>query len=560
VRSALNRRFAALMAATSLTSCGRVDIELATSSEPAAPAEDCSASAPPGLVSARPPMGWNGYNLAKCAEELDESKITAIAQAMTANGMQSAGYRYVNLDDCWQLPRSPDGQRVFDPARLPSGIEALSEWLHARGLSLGVYSHIQECGTRPGGEGYEASDAAAYRAWQVDYLKYVQCGPTAQVPRKALADMSAALSATGRPIVLSLASAPFQEWMRDVVQVWRTSADAEPTWSSIVKSIDATVPLAAYARPGAFNDPDALEIGNGALTEGEQRVQFSVWSILSAPLLAGNDLSLMNEATRSILTNAELIAFNQDPLGLQAARISPDGDVQILAKPLAECGARAVVLWNRAEADAEISVTWQELWLEPQTASVRDLWGAASLTTSAEGFRVVVKAHDAVALRVQGVEPPLPKGRVYLSDLAWTYATNGYGPVELDTTNGENLSLDGRPIRLRRSAYSKGLGVHGPSLIRYRLGQACSRFIADVGIDDDEGGHGSAQFEVWADGERLFESGVLTGTSPPSTVNVDVSGRRELRLFVGVGGDGYELDHGVWAGALLECAGTPRTQ
>lgn len=498
-------------------------------------------------------MGWNGYNLAQCAPELDESKVKAVAQAMIASGMQSAGYRYVNLDSCWQLPRSPDGQRVFDPVRLPSGIEALSEWLHDRGLSLGVYSHIQACGAQPGGEGYEASDALAYSAWRVDYLKYVQCGPPAQVSRKALTELSDALAAGDRPIVLSLASAPFQEWMRDVVQVWRTSSDAEPTWASIVKSIDATVPLAAYARPGAFNDPDALEIGNGALTEAEQRVQFSVWSILSAPLLAGNDISQMSEATRSILTNADLIAFNQDPLGLQAARVPHDG-VEILAKPLAACGARAVVLWNRGESEAQASLTWQDLWLEPGAASVRDLWGAAALTTSATGFDVVVPAHDAVALRVQGVEPPLPQGRVYLSDLKWTYATNGYGPVELDTGNGERPALDGPPIRLRGAAYEKGLGVHSPSLIRYRLGQACTRFIADVGIDDNEGGRGSAQFEVWADGELLFESGLLTGTSPVSSVSVDLSGHRELRLFMGGGGDGYDVDHGVWAGAQLECA------
>jgi alpha-galactosidase len=212
------------------------------------------------------------------------------------------------------------------------------------------------------------------------------------------------------------------------------------------------------------------------------------------------------------------------------------------------------VLWNRADSEAEVSLTWAELWLEPHTATVRDLWGGARLTTGAAGFDVVVPGHDAVALRVQGVEPALPQGRAYLSDLKWTYATNGYGPPELDTTNGEKPPLDGGAIRLRGAAYEKGLGVHGPSLIRYRLGQACSRFVADVGISDDTGARGSAQFEVWADGELLFESGVLTGTSPVSSVNLDVSGRRELRLFVGVGGDGYEVDHAVWAGAQLECA------
>jgi len=160
-------------------------------------------------------------------------------------------------------------------------------------------------------------------------------------------------------------------------------------------------------------------------------------------------------------------------------------------------------------------------------------------------------------LRVTGVEPPLPRGREYLSDLRWTYATSGFGPVELDRTNGEDAALDGTPIRLRGAAFDKGLGVHGPSLIRYRLGRACSRFAAEVGIDDDQDGLGSVQFEVWADGKRLYQTGVLTGTSPSRSVNVDVSGKRELRLFVGVGGDGDGHDHAVWAVARVECADGP---
>jgi alpha-galactosidase len=341
--------------------------------------------------------------------------------------------------------------------------------------------------------------------------------------------------------------------MRDTANLWRTSGDAQPTFNSIVDSVDATVPLAAYARPGAFNDPDMLEVGNGMLTAGEQRTQLSVWSILSAPLIAGNDLTQMTEQTRAILTNSDIIALNQDPLGLQAAVIKNDGDVQVLAKPLAACGARAVVLWNRGETSAEASLDWQQIWLEAETATVRDLWNDSALPVESTGFSVSVPGHDAVALRVQGTEPPLPVGRAFLSDIGWTYATNGFGPVELDRTNGEDQALDGAPIRLRGAAYEKGLGVHSPSLIRYRLSQRCSRFIADVGIDDDQDGQGSVQFEVWADGERLFQSGRVTGTSPTQPVDIDIRDRRELRLFVGEGGDGYVLDHAVWAGAFVEC-------
>ena len=497
-------------------------------------------------------MGWNGYNAySACDTTLDEARVRANIEALVASGMQSAGYQYVNLDLCWQTARSSDGLRTFDPVRLPGGIEALSNDVHARGLSLGIWAPTGDCRQEPGGAGFEATDAATYAAWGVDYVKYVSCGGGdigASVPA-----LASALAQTGRPMVLSLAAAPFEEWTRDTVQLWRTSGDIEATWSSIVSQIDAAVPLAPYARPGAWNDPDMLEVGNGALTATEMRTHFSVWSILSAPLLAGNDLTTMTDETREILTNSRVIALNQDPLGLQAALVRREGDVDILAKPLAECGARAVVLWNRGETSSDVSLSLEEVWLERESAVVHDLWSDVTHDMEPAGLRVTVPAHDAVALRVTGVEPALPRGRVYLSDLRWTYAMNGFGPVELDTTNGEAEALDGQPIRLRGAAYDKGLGVHGPSLIRYRLGRACSRFAADVGIDDDQGGQGSAQFEVWADGERLFQSGALTGASPPRSVNIDVSNRRELRLFVGIGGDQNVLDHAVWAGARLEC-------
>jgi alpha-galactosidase len=496
-------------------------------------------------------MGWNGYNAFGCAPELDETKVRATLDALVASGMQSAGYHYVNLDDCWQLARTAEGERQFDPARLPGGIEALSNDVHALGLSLGVWSPLEDCQEEPGSEGHETTDAATYAAWGVDYVKYVSC--FSELPESAVSALADALANTGRPTVLSLATPPFREWMRETAQLWRTGDIVEPTWSSLVGQIDAAVPLSAYARPGAFNDPDMLEIGNGALTSSENRLHFSVWSILSAPLIAGNDLTAMTDETLGILTNTRLIGVNQDPLGLQAALIRREGEIEILAKPLAECGVRAVVLWNRGETSAEVSVSWEELWLERGPASVHDLWSDEAVVSGPDDVSVVVAGHDAVALRVTGVESPLPRGRVYLSDLRWTYATNGFGPVELDRTNGEDAALDGAPIRLRGAAYDKGLGVHGPSLVRYRLGRACSRFAAAVGIDDDQGGGGSAQFEVWADGERLFQSGVLTGASPAREVVLDVRDKRDLRLFVGVGGDTNARDHAVWAGARLEC-------
>jgi alpha-galactosidase len=335
-----------------LLCCGPEDIELAPANRTPPPPEDCSAAIPEGTIAARPPMGWNGYNAFGCDAGFDETMLRANVDALVSSGMQSAGYHYVNFDDCWELERTEDGRREFDPARLPGGVTAFSEHLHARGLSLGIRAPVRTCLGIPGTDGYEALDAATYAAWGVDYVKAVGCG----APELAVRTLAEQLELTGRPMVLSLAAEPFAEWMPEVANLWRTSEDAEPTWTSIVTSIDETVPLAAYARPGAFNDPDMLEIGNGTLTLGEKRAQFSVWSILAAPLIAGNDLTTMTEETLSVLTNGRLIALNQDPLGLQAALIRREGGVEILAKPLAECGARAAVLWNRSDADVPVSV------------------------------------------------------------------------------------------------------------------------------------------------------------------------------------------------------------
>jgi alpha-galactosidase len=196
---------------------------------------------------------------------------------------------------------------------------------------------------------------------------------------------------------------------------------------------------------------------------------------------------------------------------------------------------------------------WSDLWLAPGPATVSDLWQHMALRSDDAGITLQVPAHDAVALRVVGVEPALPRGEAFLSDVSWSYAVNGYGPVELDSTNGEQAAGDGGKLTLHGSTYAKGLGVNSPSLIRYRLGQACRRFQAAIGIDDETAGRGSAQFEVWADGVKLFDSGVLTPKSAPMPVDLDISGKHELRLFVDIGEDDFGYDHADWANARVLC-------
>jgi alpha-galactosidase len=216
-----------------------------------------------------------------------------------------------------------------------------------------------------------------------------------------------------------------------------------------------------------------------------------------------------------------------------------------------------VVLWNRGTAASSLRLTWPDVWLLPEPANVFDLWSHTEVSPDADGLDVRVEPHDAVALRITGAEPALPQGDVFLSDLAWTYAVSGFGPIELDRSNGELAAGDGVPMRLRGGAYEKGVGAHAPSLIRYRLGQRCSRFVSDIGIDDETTGLGNVRFEVWADGSRLFDSGIITGQTPVRRVELDVTGRRELRLFVSVGEDDFNHDHVNWAGARLVCETRP---
>jgi len=504
-----------------------------------------------------PPMGWNGWNTFGCGPELDQAKFMANADALLARGLADVGYEYMNLDDCWQAGRGADGVVTVNATRFPDGIGALGDYVHARGLKLGIDSCSAGCQrpelNTPGTVGYEAQDAQSYALWGVDFVKYTGTGTSQAGLRADFETMRDALEQTGRPMLLSIVNAPFKYWHTEVGQMWRTHDDIEPTWSDVLEVIDVTSKLAAYAGQGGYNDADMLWIGNPGLSESESRAVFSVWAILASPLLAGNDLTEMSAPTQAILTNREVIALNQDALRLQGALLDTQDDVSVYAKPLATCGGRGVVLLNRGSSPSEASVTWQALGLAPGTASVRDLWAGIDLAPAEDAVSVTVPPHDAVALRIVGSEPELPRGTQFLSDLPWSYAVNGWGPVERDQELGGEGAEDGAALTLGGVTYDKGLGTNSPSLVRYRLGGACSQFEAVIGIDDLTGDNGSAVFQVWADGEKLFDSGVFTGSSSPRTISVDISGRHEMRLVVGEVED-FGLDHGNWADARVVCS------
>ena len=365
-----------------------------------------------------PPMGWNSWNKFAC--NVSEDMIREMADAMVKSGMKDAGYQYVVIDDCWQVTRDENGNIVADPQRFPSGIKALADSVHSLGLKFGIYSDAgsKTCAGRPGGLGHEYQDAVQYAAWGVDYLKYDWCNTTTQDAKASYANIRAALDAAGRPIVLSICEwGKAQPWLwgKEVGgNLWRTTGDIQDRWAGkkewkpgdccsygVVDIIDAEAELYSYAGPGHWNDPDMLEVGNGGMTDVEYRSHFSLWAILVAPLIAGNDLRSMRPEIRDILTNKEVIAIDQDPLGMQGRRVSKSGDREVWAKQLQD-GSRALVLLNRGAAAQNVVVTWQEIgYPDHLSASVRDLWEHKDLSKTAGKFGATVPSHGVVMVTVK---------------------------------------------------------------------------------------------------------------------------------------------------------------
>jgi alpha-galactosidase len=385
---------------------------LASSAAAARSEGDVLAGSPNGLA-LTPPMGWNSWNKFGC--DIDEKAIRAEADAMVGSGMRDAGYRYIVIDDCWQGARDAQGNIQPDAKRFPSGIKALADYVHSKGLKFGIYSDAgsKTCGGRPGSRGYEYQDARQYAAWGVDYLKYDWCNTGTQDAQASYLTMSQALQATGRPIVFSLCewgnSKPWL-WAQNIGNLWRTTGDIYDAWEGkssngysigMLNILDMQVGLAPYAGPGRWNDPDMLEAGNGGMSDNEYKAHFSLWAILAAPLIAGNDLSTMSDETKSILTNKEVVAVDQDPLGVEASRVAKDGDYEVWARPI-KGGGRAIVLLNRSTSPHDITVTWDELnYPDDLKAAVRDLWQHKDLPASQGSFTASVQGHSVVMVTVK---------------------------------------------------------------------------------------------------------------------------------------------------------------
>jgi len=373
-------------------------------------------AAPPALAAPRlaatPPMGWNSWN--HFAGKIDAAAVRAQADAMVASGMRDAGYVYVNIDDTWQGTRDAQGE-IHPNARFPD-MKALADYVHARGLKIGIYSSPgpKTCAGFEGSQGHEAQDAKTYAAWGMDYLKYDLCSlGTAMIASGSLdkaqaielaayRKMGEALAATGRPMVYSLCQygvAQVWRWGGSVGgNLWRTTGDIEDKFPRMAAIGFGQAGLSKFARPGQWNDPDMLEIGNGGMTAVEYRTHMSLWALLAAPLLAGNDLSAITNETRAILTNREVIAVDQDPLGRQGDRVRAEGPLEIWARPLAG-GGRAVGLFNLSDVPAEVEVGFAELGLKGPVVA-RDLWAGKVVVAPHGRFKTLVAPHGVVLLRL----------------------------------------------------------------------------------------------------------------------------------------------------------------
>ena len=369
--------------------------------------------APNGLA-LTPPMGWNSWNKFAC--DVNEKIVRAAADAMVGSGMRDAGYRYVVIDDCWQGPRDTNGFITADTQRFPSGIKALADYVHSRGLKFGIYSDAGRltCGGRPGSQGHEYQDALTYARWGVDYLKYDWCSTGDRNAKEGYAVMADALRQSGREIAFSICewgTAKPWLWAKNTGNLWRTTGDIFDSYNrkdpkrdwahTLLEIVDLNEPLWPFAGPGHWNDADMLEVGNGGMTPTEYRSHFSLWAMMASPLMAGNDIANMDESTRSILLNKEVIAVDQDPLGQQGRRVWKDGDREVWIRSVSG-GARALLLFNRGDQPARIRATAEQLGYPPTLrAKVRDLWAHRDLPRWSGSFEADVEPHGVVMLRLQ---------------------------------------------------------------------------------------------------------------------------------------------------------------
>ena len=559
-----------------------------------------------------PPMGWSSWN--RFGGEVSQNLVRAIADAMETSGMRDAGYQYINIDDGWMKGRDVHGNIQADPQKFPDGMRALADYVHAKGLKLGLYlaNYTVTCIGRGGGGvdyagslGYESQDVRTITSWGVDLLKYDDCDGTFSSFGSVRAALESYARETGKHVYFNIVYVTRLDQFGHTPDSWeaadigdsaRIASDVRADWNSIRHNIDIARTIApAYIVPGFTADMDSLEIGNGSLTPAEAQTHMSVWAMMSAPLIAGNDLTLAN-GVPELLMNREVIEIDQDPLHFGASEIAlkpgPQGDTHVLAKPLSRSGKRAVALLNEGNSPAQITISFADLGLADAPVFVRDVWTRKSLGRFSSSYSAIVAPRATMLLVVEGREPEL-SGTVRLSSLHWAYAAfnridtspyasniavNAAPAPTRATVNSPSISTDivtaaellspppSRTMRIAGTHYAEGFGILGaPTQIAYRLDQKCSTFAADIGVDDSGAVPGAVSFEVWGDGRRLFDSGTMHRGMQAQSIALDVSQVSMLRLIVlgrtggqiedqsGRSGGQSAFDTADWAAPRLQC-------
>ncbi len=460
-----------------------------------------------------PPMGWNSWNIFH--GDINEAKIKQIADAMVSTGMKDAGYVYLNLDDNWMAnpARDSNGNLRADSSRFPNGIKSLADYVHSKGLKLGIYGDrgTMTCMNVPqsGSKGYEDKDAKTFASWGIDYLKYDNCNiPGGSDMKTDYQKMQTALSNCGRPIVFSICAWEYQNWMPATGNLWRTTRDITDKWDTgtaffrgIINLIDENSQYTSSAKPGAWNDPDMLEIGNGGCTAEEYRTQMSMWSMMAAPLIAGNDIRNMNQTTKDILLNTEVIAIDQDPAGIQGSRIKSSNGLEVWCKPLGNGAGtvKAVALLNRNSSAANITVNWSDIGLSG-SVSVRDLWAKADKGNFTGSYTASVPSHGTVMLKVSSIPTQIS---AFTKIEAESYYTQSGIQTETCSEGGQNVGYieNGDYMVFQNVDFGSGAGS-----FQARVASAAEGGKIEIRLDSSTGTlagtcpvDGTGGWQTWAD-------------------------------------------------------------
>jgi alpha-galactosidase len=507
-----------------------------------------------------PPMGWNSWNAFEA--DIDEKKIQAIADAMVSSGMRDAGYTYLVLDDAWMAKkRDKDGRLVAEAKKFPSGMKAIGDYIHSKGLKYGIYQDRGKltCQQLPGSFGHERIDMETFAQWGVDYIKMDSCFAenNGRMSSEDYALYRKCIKAAGRPIVLSISDFGNGAWAwggKESSQLWRTSHDIYPWMGSIYACAETSAGdraihpafngLWQFAGPGHWNDPDMLQVGNlKGMDEGRKeiadRAHFSLWCILAAPLMAGNDLRTMTDKVRKVLTAPEVIAVNQDRRGVQGYKVLDDGGREVYNKPLAD-GTTAVLLLNKEREKTDITVQWDKIGLSGAQL-VRDLWARKDLGEFKDSFTAHdLGQHEHRMIKVGRLGPPLPttatmplekytvtrKGATYLSDLYYIWKAHN-APV-YDATFG------GDPIRVAGQTFKKGIGCKSKCAVMFKVNGRADRFRAVVAMDKSSKEDANGRFRVYNEdffaNQVLWDSSEMTKDSPAKEIDIELNDVQCLML------------------------------